>query len=481
MNQATRKKGISAKRRLDTSTYVLAKGGCRWSILVTIRGQKKLYKVEPALYMDPKFWVAQTDPSTGRMLKEKTIFHGKGNPNSRYMERELALAEAKIWDAINAIMKSGSDPTHKLLEAKLKITGHDTFADSCRIYIDSRIHLWDGGKDGGTYKRNKWIVGLLEQFDPSILLAAVDIDWISRFQRWMLEEAPNTLKKGGRGFAASTVNGILYFLGEIFKEANSDGRMDKNPYLMFLSSKRKIPNRVPEAQALNAQEIDRLQTAWSTQEFLITPKPNSRPSVASNRLHESLQQILICIYSGFRYSELKKLENPDSFKIAESHLSLITKKNKISRTVKVTKRLESVLMMQKKGAVLIGPVPKNDTLNRRLRSILEKLGVPNPKMKLHGMRKTFVSILYAMSGDLNAVSKAVGHRAITTTEKHYLATNTSHVDWVVDKFDSLGAKQVITSEEILTEVHLMVKENPSLALPPKLATWLELHCKTHFI
>ena len=473
MNQRTRGKGISVRKRLDTSAPSPTKGGCRWTILVNLRGKKKLYEVEPPLYMDSKYWVPKTDPATGRKMKEKTILHAKGNPNSRQMERELAAAEGRILEAIDELLDSGRNISHAALAAKLRIGGKETLAMGCKAYMDSRVHLWGEGREGGTFKRNRWLTNLVEGYDSTTLLTSVDTEWIGAFQKWMLEDAPNALKKGKSGFKPSTVNGVLYFLGEVINEAHAEGKIERNPYKRFISSRRKVSNRIPEAQTLTSEEIDRLQEAWDRKEFLMAENPKTLPSAEAMRLHESLQQVLICAYTGFRYSELKKLQNPALFRIAESHISLVTKKTKAVRSVKITRRLDSVLERQEGGHVLIGQVPLDGTLNRRFRKILDRLGMPNPEMKLHCLRKTFVTILYERTGDLNAVSMAVGHTNAGTTKRHYLATNTKHIDWVVDRLDTPDTKPKHSSEDILDQVWALRAANPNIILPPKLLGWLE--------
>ena len=440
---------------------------------MNLHGKKKLYEVEPPLYMDAKYWVPKTDPATGRKMKEKTIVHAKGNPNSRQMERELAAAEGRILDAIDDLMDSGRSLSHAALASKLRIGGKETFAMCCKAYMDSRVHLWGEGKEGGTFKRNRWLTNLVEGYDSTTLLTSVDTDWIGAFQKWMMEDAPNALKKGKAGFKPSTVNGVLYFIGEVINEAHAEGKIERNPYKRFISSKRKVSNHIPEAQTLTSEEIDRLQEAWDRKEFLTTENPETLPSAEAIRLHQSLQQVLICTYTGFRYSELKKLQNPTLFRIAESHISLTTKKGRKPRSVKITKRLDSVLERQDDGHVLIGKVPLDGTLNKRFRKILDRLGMPNPEMKLHCLRKTFVTILYERTGDLNAVSVAIGHSNTGTTKKHYLATNTKHIDWVVDRLDATDAKPKHSAEDILDQVWAMTTANPGIAIPPKLLGWLE--------
>jgi hypothetical protein len=85
--------------------------------------------------------------------------------------------------------------------------------------------------------------------------------------------------------------------------------------------------------------------------------------------------------------------------------------------------------------------------------------------------------MYARTGDLSAVSKAVGHTSVAVTEGHYLKSSSDHIDRVMSSFDTIGnSKAEINGLEVLNEVAAMVAANPGLGVTPRMAELLRKHC-----
>jgi integrase len=460
-------KGIIVRRHLDTSTVSKAKGGCRWSIMVAVRGVKKYYPVEPAIYMAPQYWRAQVDPATGKATKAKSIIHAKGNDNSKAVERMLSDKEEEMRDLIADLMGKGGTPDHATL-MRMWVKGDSaTFAECARRYMEVRAGGWRGGLKGSTAVAARTRLAYALQFAGETPLSALNVEWVRRLHNWLLHEAQHITRRPGRiGLSPNFTTLTMFTVGAVLDIAVEEGHVKENAVAAYKKSKSAIPMRLQAGKAnpLSEEDVELLQAAWDGQEL-------------EGHLRATLQQALISIYTGFRVSDLAQLSDPARFILQGQHLQIESVKTRKTLKILVTRRLAAVLAPQPDGGLLLQPIRWLSWQSGHLRTLLKALGMERGRIVWHDLRKTFVNIMYARTGDLSAVSKAVGHASIAVTEGHYLKASNDHIDRVMSSLDDIGSKaETVNGMEVLNEVAAMVAANPSLVVTPKMADLLRKHC-----
>ena len=432
--------------------------------MVALRGVKKYYPIEPALYMDPQFWRAHIDPTTGKETKEKAIVHAKGNPNSRAMERALALKEEEMRGLIFDLMEKGEIPQHNnLLRLWIK-TETVTFADCIQRFFEVREAGWRGGLTGSTAVSAKNRLAYAVRFAKDTPLSAMNVEWVRSLHHWLLRTAKNP--RNGGNLSPNHCTGVMVLVGGVLGLALEDGHIKENPVSSYRKSKSSVPIRVHAGKSnpLSEEEVERLQAAWDGNE-------------CEGRLRAILQQALISIYTGFRVSDLALLSDAKKFALHGDHLQIESVKTRRQLKILVTKRLAAVLTKQADGSLLLRPIKRLCRQSAYLRELLKALGMERPDIIWHDLRKTFVNIMYARTGDLSAVSKAVGHTSVAVTEGHYLKASNDHIDRVMSSLDQIGeSKAQVNGMEVLNEVAAMVAANPALVVTPKMAELLRKHC-----
>lgn len=460
-------KGIAVRKHLDTSTFSKSKGGCRWSLLVAIRGVKKYYPIEPAIYMDPQFWRAQVDPATGKELRGKVIIHTKGNADSRAKERALAAKEEEMEEIVSAILDCGETPTHEVLWRHWGKGASKSINDCYARLLEVREGSWRGGLKGSTARASRMRFQHVATFAGNTPVSAINAEWVRRFHNWLLKEAKRPKPfNSPPGLSANTANGILIVLGAVLNIALEEGHVKENAVTSYRKSKTAIPVRMQPGRSnpLTEDEVAQLQKVWDAGEL-------------DGKLKATLQQALVSIYTGFRVSDLAQLSDPQNFIRTGEHLQISSVKTGRQLKILVTKRLAEVLAQREDGSLLLEPITDPDHQSKRLRALLKALGMERGYMVWHDLRKTFVNIMYARTGDLSAISKAVGHTSTTVTEGHYLKASTDHIDRVMSTLDSIGTKrESVSGLEVLNEVAAMVAANPSLRVTPRMAEMLRAHC-----
>lgn len=460
-------KGIVVRKHLDTSTFSKSKGGCRWSLVVAIRGIKKYYPIEPSLYMDPQYWKSQTDPATGKETREKTIVHGKGNPDSRAMERIIASKEDEMWRLMTAIMEKGDLPDHSSLWRQWCKTGVATLSDCFKRFVEVREGSWRGGLKGSTAKVSKFRFSYIEKFAKDAPVTAIDGEWVRRLHNWLLKEVQRPNSTSPRfGLAPNTCNSILMLLGAVLNLACEEGHIKENAMATYKKSKSAISMRMQPGKAnpFTEEEVELLQEVWNSGKL-------------QGSMRATLQQALISIYSGFRVSDLAQLADPSKFTRIGNHLQIVSVKTGRQLKILVSRRLAAVLLEQSSGSLLLEPILRCDHQSDRLRKLLKVLHLERGMMIWHDLRKTFVNVMYSYTGDLPAISKAIGHSSITVTQGHYLKDSNDEVDRVMATWDRLGIKtETVNGIEVLNEVAAMVAANPVIRVTPKMAELLRKHC-----
>lgn len=417
--------------------------------------------------MDPEFWVNQVDPKTGKEMREKTIVHAKGNPNSRVMERLIASKEDEMWGLLTAIMEKGDLPDHTSLWRQWCKSGAVTLTDCFRRFVEVREGSWRDGLKGNTAKVSKIRFSYIEKFAKDVPLTAINVEWVRKLHNWLLKEVerPNSLVPKF-GLAQNTCTSTLVLLGAVLNLALEEGHVKENAVIAYKKSKTAISMRMQPGQSnpLTEEEVESLQAVWDAGEL-------------QGALKATLQQALVSVYTGFRVSDLAQLSDPTKFARSGEHLQIKSVKSGRQLKILVTKRLEGVLAEQPSGSLLLEPINSTDHQSTRLRRLLKALGMERGAMVWHDLRKTFVNIMYSRTGDLSAISKAVGHASMTVTEGHYLKASNDHIDRVMSSLDSIGMKVVkVNGLDVLNEVAAMVATNPAIRVTPRMAELLRLHC-----
>lgn len=475
MSSQTRKYGKSFNVNFHFDNYPNKKkdGRVKISLVVNLSGKKEYYPILPEAFMYRKYWREAVDPDTGHKLGHNFV---QSRSNKDYEQVYPVIAEAKVEmeNLIRRSLKRKKTVTHTLLKRSWNRESK-TFGEFFANYIESEVRRLSKS----THKNYQNVKNRIVEFDAEVKLAEVSWEWLQEFQNWLLLEAWNPLKLK-RGLHESTVKDFLKKIGAVLRWAKTRGEIDDDPYYEFKGLQRKIKCQVVPPNPLPIEEVLRLEKAYRNEELrnLLSTKSNGVRFSRKDSWHNLLQLILISIYTGVRYSDLKQLDDPKKFKIktnqSGSRIHFRMQKTKTPHAILITKRLEAVMVDNEDGTFFLNKVPSPNTINKRLRDILAHFGFDNDR-HWHDLRATFANLVRDLSKDEMGASKALGHTALSITRRHYFDSANPQGDQAVSALDNLGKSNGETDvpEEFLYELSLLKMLNPGMKLTPKVKQWMK--------
>lgn len=200
------------------------------------------------------------------------------------------------------------------------------------------------------------------------------------------------------------------------------------------------------AVAKNMQQLRRviavaIQNEWLPKDpfpnYRITPKETERgflsleeveligSAILVERLDKVRDVFLFCCYTGLAYADVSKLNMHHLFKGEDSHtwIKISRTKTKTQALIPVIPKAISILNKYKEQMItanneLLLPIISNQNLNKYLKEIGEITGIKK-RLSMHLGRHTFATTITLNRGvDIVSVSKMLGHRALSETQRY---------------------------------------------------------------
>jgi integrase len=209
-----------------------------------------------------------------------------------------------------------------------------------------------------------------------------------------------------------------------------------------------------EWSAQNSLEYNRIFFKWcADREYIQTNPlkdiPKYKPASATIRyltgaeLRKVLENasveplfpaVATAIYTGLRKGEIFNL-TPEDIDLRQGIIHVREKegwrpKGREARAIGINKRLRAVLRKAKPHNGRMFDITNNVRIMRR---IVKKAGVPWAGW--HTFRHSFASELVKQGVDIYTVSKILGHKSVSITEKTYLHSSPEHQRSAVDRID----------------------------------------------
>jgi len=239
---------------------------------------------------------------------------------------------------------------------------------------------------------------------------------LGKLEAWLKRDAevrtitPDTLARflangNGEPKSALTVNRTKTALRVFFRFLNDAGYLSDNPARLIRSTP--TDRRVPSY--LSSDEAKMLLAAIA-----------GCDSPIAKRDHAMLSLLL---GTGIRLGSLVAL-NVGDVNLAEGTMTIKAKGGReetvflnarlcklLARYIKAVSATDGTPLFRSRNGGRLGP----RQVQLRLKHWLGGAGITKP-LSVHSLRRTFATRLYAKTGDLHLVQRALGHRHITTTE-----------------------------------------------------------------
>ncbi len=451
-----------------------AYGRVKISLVVNIGGKKEYYAIKPKAFMYRKFWREAIDPDTGKKLGHKFI-QSRGNPDYERVFPVITAAKSEMECAIETILKRKKHLSHAQLKRRW-----NRKSTAFHAFIVDYVNTRRGKIEPDTIKKMSRVGKLVEIFDAKINISEITWEWLEMFENWCLNDAPNP-HTGGKGRSPATVSGYMGTLGTVLRRAKRQDEIEEDPYHEYKDLEDRTKQYECHPNPLSIDDVLRLQAAFDSEE-LIQRFPESvqgQREKRGERWHRYLRMILVSVYTGVRYSDLRKLFDQTQYVIRNSprgeRLHFTMKKSKRDHSILVTDRLRSVMTDSQRGFFFKGKSPSKDALRVNFKSILEALEI-NPNHKWHDLRKTFANLVRELSEDDYGSSRALGHTSLAVSQRHYFSRTNPQADRAVAALDKLGATgpEMPDPDEILYEIRLLSMLNPGMKMTPKIQEWLKV-------
>jgi integrase len=475
------KKKYTVVANLDTSSPSIEhSGNCPFRINVRIDGKVKPYFTGFA-HMSKDFWKAEIKAGGGKSKKMR-IVHGKLNKNSKALERKVAVKENTILKVLQEMEEKGDPITHPILANKLQGTKAQSLIDFC----EWRIAEESCDVSKGTVETWRINITTISRFDPKVMLKEVNTTWLKGYEEYLRRDHP--ICKGrpkadgtrtiiGYGMEVNTIVERFAYLNKIFNYATDEGYVGANP-LRRLKHDKKMKKRLryksPDRQTLDQDEINMLHEVYQSGKLKEYTFSDTRGRIQrpGEKYHNILQQILASIYTGFRFGDIAQFQNDLLVSVSGNRISLVMRKVNRRHTLRITDRLREVLCLEDQGGSLFNAgIYSNSSMNGNLRKIMDIVGI-DKYLSWHDLRRTFATILQEKDVDIYKVSKLMGHKSVTVTEK-YVKLGDKSLDEAMSVIDQLGENPLPEREELLAMIKEISHLNPDAVLPSNVLALLE--------
>jgi len=335
--------------------------------------------------------------------KQSKTFWMSFTANSKQYQLSTQTQSRKLAEKIFAKVQ-----TQLIEERWFDINGakNRSFDDMMKNYFDKI------SDKPSTLERKKDAFKHLEKFFSGITLSNISSDLVDDYKKKRLDD----------GAAHSTILNETRLLSHCF---NTVKWVRENP----VQRAKRI--------RLRARSIERWLTLEEEEKLLQASK---------GHLNDQLKDIvLLAVHTGLRRGEILSLKVQD-VDFSRKTFIVMKSKNKEKRGIPLNASAMEVLLRQSKVIPILGYIfstsngtkimPRN--LNRAFVKAVTKAGIE--KFRFHDLRHTFATRLAQNGVDLYKVSKLLGHKDISTTQRYAHHYPESLRDGV-EVLDSLSGKQ----------------------------------------
>lgn len=236
-------------------------------------------------------------------------------------------------------------------------------------------------------------ISKLKTFRPVLLFADVTMDFMQRYQAYMINERHNQ---------ENTWNKNLGFVKMIMNKAFDEEMIPVNPI------KRQVIHRVKgSGQHLTKEDINKLEAKYQDKEL-------------SKKLRPVLQYFLFACYTGLRYRDMKDLRFVNIKNIDGSKwLCFEQHKTKKANRIPVIPQASNLLPAPGFDQQRVYKVLTNQPVNRYLKDIMKETGIEK-HITFHSARRTCSNLLLAVGVPLEVRCMIIGDTREVITG-HYTA------------------------------------------------------------
>ena len=327
---------------------------------------------------------------------------------NRKLQTLLHEAQEKALDASSAAA----------VKASIGASGGSLTAyfDSFIERLDSKGRFWD-------WKKYRVTLGKLQE------CIGQHIDW-SELDRAALDRFEKCLRTKHGNNPATTLK-ELGRVRRIFRQAVKDGviRADQNPFLTYDMPK----GSKPERRKLSIEEVERMAA--------LDLEPGSPERLARD-------VFLTAFYAGgMRFGDVCSLKPED---VKEDRIEYRMLKTGSPVSIPIPEAARAILRpyLDRKAAYVFPLLTNGDgsdsirlrrrissrnvVINRNLKAVAELAGIESDGLSMHVARHSFADYARQKSGNLFAISKALGHRDLATTQQYLKSFDREAVDQLAE-------------------------------------------------
>lgn len=372
-------------------------------VYVRITANRKTRQKATGVYVEPKHWNAKR--------QEVRASHDIADAlNSKLRD---TLNEARTL-ALNA-------PTAKAVQSRIGGVGGSLTSYFQRFIdrLDSRDGFWE-------WKKYRVTLGKLQEcLGREIAWREVDRDALIRFERYCREKKknnPNTTRKE------------LTRLRRVYKEAIRDGVIaaSDDPFLTYQKPK----GQKVERRKLTPEEIGKIEALTSADG--LTPGTFDELTrdafifsyyAAGMRFSDVAQLKAVDVSEGRVQYRMLKTGTPVSVPLPPAALAIVHRYSPSAQSrggylfplLEGGDERDAVHLRRRIGS-------RNAQVNTALKRVAEKAGIKPEGLSFHVSRHSFADYARRQGGDLYAISKALGHSKLQTTEAYLSSFDQDAVD-----------------------------------------------------
>ena len=470
---------------LDTSSPAKKMDGmCPFRIMVRLDGKAKAYETGFA-YMHREYWVPVEEKQKNGRRSQAMKIKLEGNPNGRNILITTSAKVKEYKDIVEDLEKTGESMTHDVLQQRVEGKKAKSLVEFCRW----RISEDKKGMSPDTADGYRMITNNLERFDPNSRLTMITPDWLEKLEKYLRYDHPvyqGRAPKNGPpkvtkyGLKHNSVVNHFDFLAKVLRYATANAFLLNNPmerYKSFKNGKEKLGPRVYHRDLLTLEEVKHLHEVYLSGRLKTYTYINKggRTEYVGEKYHNILQHMLVAVYTGFRFSDLRQMEDPTKVVVDKDHISLTMKKVKERHKIKITEPLRQVLNLEG-GSLFNAKLFRPSAMINNVRRIFPIVGIKGrEKFCWHDFRRTFATVLIEEGKSIYLTSKLLGHKQLSTTEKYIKVRGKTLDNTLSEVFDDIGKPVLPPSEEMLEMLLDLIDVNPDVRLPRKVKQLLEAH------
>lgn len=362
------------------------KGLCPLNCRITFNKQRKQFTT--GLFVNPNTW-----------NNKLQLLNSKDN-NSEYLNSQIDFIRRKILDTARIFQLQSLDFSIDDLYAKYlgeEPRKKEYVLSYYRQYL-ARIKKLIGIEiKENTYQKFTYVSNHLQNFikwkfnSNDYLMEDLNLQFLNDFEYYLKTE---------KGQMQVTINKTIQRFRTPFKQAISEGIIDRDPFILYKAKKTK-----KEILFLRTDELKSLE----------------KYDFKQPRLKVVRDLYIFCCYTGLAFNEMSRLEKSHIQKGFDGLDWIQMKREKTQRQIAIPllpKAIE-ILEIYDTDSSLVFPAVSNQKFNSYLKEIGDILSIPI-KLTHHTARKTFAStVLLYNDVPMEIVSELLGHSSITVTQESY--------------------------------------------------------------